>query len=117
MEAQGMESDLTQTTQPSADDRRQALLAECQALERRWVELHDEALRLGQEWQRLVSVLSGQAEAMRNGQPPSWADGAVMFYDLDKHAARTSSVAREALQACHQYARALQRAMDAMAEE
>jgi ribonuclease HI len=103
-------------TQPRTDDRPQALMAECQALERRWAAVHEEALHLDQEWQRLVSMLTSRVEAQRNGQPPSWMDGALMFSDLDKHAARTSSLAHEALQICHHFALALQGALDAMAE-
>ena len=105
-----------QGTQPSTDDRRQALMAKCQALEQRWAVVHDEALHLDQEWQRLLSMLTSRVEAQRSGQPPSWTDGALMFYDLDKHAARTSSLAHEALQTCQQYTLALQRVLDAMAE-
>ena len=95
---------------------RQALMAECRALEQRWAVVHEEALHLDQEWQRLLSMLSSRVEAQRSGQPPSWADGALMFYDLDKHTARTASLAHEALQTCHQYTLALQRALDTMAE-
>ena len=105
-----------QGPEPSADDRRQALMAECRALEQRWAVVHEEALHLDQEWQRLLSMLSSRVEAQRSGQPPSWADGALMFYDLDKHTARTASLAHEALQTCHQYTLALQRALDTMAE-
>jgi hypothetical protein len=101
--------------QVSTDDRRQALTAECQALERRWAELHEDALQLDQEWQHLLSIMTSRVEARRNGESPSWADGALAFYDLEKHAARTSGLAQEALQTCHQYALALQRALDAMA--
>ena len=104
-----------QGSQVSTDDRRQALTAECQALERRWAELHEDALQLDQEWQHLLSVMTSRVEARRNGESPSWADGALAFYDLEKHAARTSSLAQEALQTCQQYALALQRALDAMA--
>ena len=105
-----------QGPEPSADDRRQALMAECRALEQRWAVVHEEALHLDQEWQRLLSMLSSRVEAQRSGQPPSWADGALMFYDLDKHTARTASLAHEALQTCRQYTLALQRALDTMAE-
>jgi ribonuclease HI len=105
-----------QGPEPSKDDRRQALMVECQALEQRWAVVHEAALHLDQEWQRLLSILTSRVEAQRSGQPPSWTDGALMFYDLDKHAARTSSLAREALQTCRQYTLALQRALDAMAE-
>jgi hypothetical protein len=95
---------------------RQALMAECRALEQRWAMVHEEALHLDQEWQRLLSMLLSRVEAQRSGQPPSWTDGALMFYDLDKHTARTSSLALEALQMCRQYTLALQRALDTMAE-
>jgi hypothetical protein len=102
--------------EPSTDERRQALMAECRALEQQWAMVHEEALHLDQEWQRLLSMFISRVEAQRSGQPPSWTDGALMFYDLDKHAARTSSLAHEALQTCHQYTLALQRVLDAMAE-
>jgi hypothetical protein len=105
-----------QGTRPSADDRRQALMVECQALEQRWAVVHDAVLHLDQEWQRLLSMLTSCVEAQRSGQPLNWTDGAAVFYDLDKHAARTSHVAQEALQTCHQYALALQRALDALTE-
>jgi predicted transcriptional regulator len=95
---------------------RQALMAECRALEQRWAVVHEEALHLDQEWQRLLSMFISRVEAQRSGQPPSWTDGALMFYDLDKHTARTSSLAHEALQMCRQYTLALQRALDTMAE-
>jgi hypothetical protein len=78
--------------------------------------VHEEALHLDQEWQRLLRMLVSRVEAQRSGQPPSWTDGALMFYDLDKHAARTSSLAHEALQMCRQYTLALQRALDTMVE-
>jgi hypothetical protein len=91
-------------------------MAECRALEQRWAVVHEEALHLDQEWQRLLSMLSRRVEAQRSGQPPSWTDGAQLFYDLDEHAARTSSLAHEALRTCRQYTLALQRALDAMAE-
>jgi hypothetical protein len=94
------------------NDRRQAPIAECHALERRWAELHEEALHLDQEWQHLLSIIS-RVESKRNGQALNWTDGAAAFYDLDKHAARTAHLAQEALQTCHWYALALQRALDA----
>jgi ribonuclease HI len=102
--------------EPSTDERRQALMAECRALEEQWAVMHEEALHLDQEWQRLLSMFISRAEAQRSGQPPSWTDGALMFYDLDKHAAHTSGLALEALQMCRQYTLALQRALDAMVE-
>jgi ribonuclease HI len=105
-----------QETQAGVDDRRQALIAESRALERRWVELHEEVLHLDQEWQQLLSALNSHMEAQWNGQTLSWADGALMFYGLDNHAARTSSLAHEALQTCHRYALTLQRVLDATAE-
>jgi len=105
-----------QDTQLSTNNRQRALIAECQAFERRWAELHEEALRLDQAWQLLLSTLSSRVDAKRNGQPPSWADGALLFFDLDKHAERTSSLALEALQTCHRYAQALQQAMDGLAD-
>ena len=40
----------------------------------------------------------------------------TLFFDLDKHAERTSSLALEALQTCHRYAQALQQAMDGLAD-
>ena len=95
---------------------RQALMAECRALEQRWAMVHEEALHLDQEWQRLLSMLISRVEAQRSGQPPSWTDGALMFYDLNKHTARTSSLAQEALQMCRQYTLALQRALDTLAD-
>ena len=82
-------------------------MAECQALEQRWAELHEEALYLDQNWQRLLSAITSRVEAMRNGQPLSWPDGAMMFHDLDEHAACTSSLAHEALQTCQQYGSSL----------
>ena len=102
--------------EPSTDERRQALMAECWALEQPWAVMHEEALHLDQEWQRLLSMLISRVEAQRSGQPPSWTDGALMFYDLNKHTARTSSLAQEALQMCRQYTLALQRALDTLAD-
>ena len=106
MREQEMESDLVvrQATQVSPNDRRQAPIAECHALEQRWAELHEEALYLDQNWQRLLSTIISRVEATRNGQPLSWADGAMMFHDLDKHAACMSSLAHEARQICQQCA-------------
>jgi hypothetical protein len=98
------------------NDRRQAPIAECHALERRWAELHEEALQLNQEWQQLLSIISSRVESKRNGQSLNWTDGAAAFYDLDRHAARTSHLAQEAVQTCHQYALALQRVLAAMTE-
>jgi len=98
------------------NDRRQAPIAECHALERRWAELHEEVLQLNQEWQQLLSIIISRVETRRNGQSLNWTDGAAAFYDLDRHAARTSHLAHEAVQTCHQYALALQRALDAMTE-
>jgi ribonuclease HI len=100
----------------STDERRQALMAECRALEQKWAMVHEEALHLDHEWQRLLSMFISRVEAQRSGQPPSWTDGALMFYDLNKHAARTSSLAHEAFQTCRQYTLALQGALDAMVE-
>jgi surface antigen len=100
----------------STDERRQALMAECRALEQQWAMMHEEALHLDQEWQRLLSMFISRVEAQRSGQPPSWTDGALIFYDLDKHTTRTSSLAHEALQTCRQYTLALQRALDTMAD-
>ncbi|HKC72982.1 MAG TPA: hypothetical protein VKF37_02125 [Chloroflexota bacterium] len=113
-----IESDLVvrQATQVSPNDRRQAPIAECHALERRWAELHEEVLQLNQEWQQLLSIIISRVETRRNGQSLNWTDGAAAFYDLDRHAARTSHLAHEAVQTCHQYALALQRALDAMTE-
>jgi hypothetical protein len=98
------------------NDRRQAAIAECHTLEQRWAELHEEALQLNQEWQHLLSIISSRVETKRNGQSLNWTDGAAAFYDLDRHAARTSHLAHEAVQTCHQYALALQRALKAMTE-
>ena len=98
------------------NDRRQAPIAECHALERRWAELHEEALQLNQEWQHLLSIISSRVETKRNGQSLNWTDGAAAFYDLDQHAARASHLAQEAVQTCHEYALALQHALDAMTE-
>jgi hypothetical protein len=86
------------------------------ALERRWVELHEEALQLNQEWQQLLSTIRSRVETKRNGQSLSWTDGAAAFYDLHRHAARTSHLAQEAVQTCHQYALALRRVLDAMTD-
>ena len=80
------------------NDRRQVAIAEWHALERRWAELHEEALQLNQEWQQLLSIISSRVETKRNGQVLNWTDGAAAFYDLDKHAARTSYLAQEAVQ-------------------
>jgi hypothetical protein len=98
------------------NDRRQAAIAECHALEQRWAELHEDVLQLNQEWQHLLSIISSRVETRRNGQSLNWTDGAAAFYDLDRHAARTSHLAHEAVQTCHQYALALQRALDVMTE-
>jgi hypothetical protein len=103
-----------QANQVRTNDRRQAPLAECHALERRWAELHEEALHLDQEWQHLLSIIS-RVESKPNGQSLNWTEGAAVFCDLDKHAARTAHLAQEALQTCHWYALALQRALDACA--
>ena len=117
-----------QGTQRSMDDRwhvqmaecqaleRQWAMAECQALERRWAVVHKEALHLDQEWQYLLRMITNHAEAQSNGQSPGWTDGALLFYQLDKHAAHTSSLVHEAQQMCHQYGLALQHALEAMAE-
>jgi hypothetical protein len=61
-------------------------------------------------------MITTSVEAQRDGQSPSWTDGALMFYHLGKHAARTSSLVHEAQQTGHHYALALQRALDAMVE-
>jgi hypothetical protein len=97
-------------------DRRQAPIAECHVLERRWAEVHEEALQLDQEWQQLLSIIISRVEARQSGQALDWTGGAAAFYDLDKHAARTSHLAQEAVHTCHQYALLLQRALDAMTE-
>ena len=96
------------------DSRRRAVLAECQALEHRWAEVHEEVLRLDQEWQHLVSTVSSGDAAAQNGRPPHWADGALLFHDLEQQAARTSRLAGEALQRCKQYAAALHQAMEGL---
>ena len=93
----------------SLEDRRLALMAECHTLEQRWAELHDEVLRLDQEWQRLMEALTSRAEARTNVEPPGWADGAAAFFDLGQYAEHLSSVAAEALQTCDHFAKALQR--------
>jgi hypothetical protein len=84
-------------------------MAECHALEQRWADLHDEVLRLDQEWQRLMEALTSRVEARRIPGPPGWADGAATFVDLGLHAQHLSSVATEALQTCDRFAKALQR--------
>ena len=38
--------------------------------------------------------------------PPDWAAGALLFHDLEQHAARTSRLAVEAPQRCKRYAAA-----------
>ena len=93
----------------SIEDQRLALMAECHALEQRWAELHDEVVRLDEEWQRLMHVLTSRVEARRKSGPPGWADGAATFFDLGEHAQHLSSVAAEALQTCDRFAKALQR--------
>ena len=98
------------------NDRRQGPIAECHALEQRWAELHEEALQLNQAWQQLLRIISSRVESKRNGQALNWSDGAAAFYDLDRHAVRTSYLAQEAVQTCHQYALALRRVLDAMTE-
>ena len=98
------------------NDRRQAAIAECHALEGRWAELHEEALQLNQEWQHLLSIISSRVQTKRNGEALNWSDGVAAFYDLDRHAVRTSYLAQEAVQTCHQYALALQRVLDALTE-
>jgi hypothetical protein len=117
MREQEMDSDrvLGQATPLRTNDRRQVPIAESHALERRWADLHDEALHLDEEWQHLLSIISSRVESTRNGQALNWTDGAAVFCDLDKHAARTAHLAQEAVQTCHQYALALQRALDACA--
>src|SRR5881227_2342006 len=108
-----IESDLVvrPASQVSPNDRRQAPIAECHALEQRWAELHEEALELNQEWQHLLSIIRSRVETTRNGQALNWSDGAAAFYDLDRHAARTSHLAQEAVQTCHEYALALRRVL------
>jgi hypothetical protein len=98
------------------NDLRQAAIAECHALERRWVDLHEEALGLNQEWQQLLSIIRSRVETTRTGQALTWTDGAAAFYDLDRHAARTSHLAQEAVQTCHEYTLALLRTLDALTE-
>jgi hypothetical protein len=98
------------------NDRRQAPIAECHALERRWAELHEEALQLNQEWQQLLRIIRSRVETTRNGQALDWTDGAAAFYDLDRHAARIAHLAHDAVQTCHEYALALQRTLAAMTE-
>jgi hypothetical protein len=98
------------------NDRRQAPIAECHALERRWAELHEEGVQLNQEWQHLLSIFIRRVEARRDGQSLNWTDGAAAFYDLDRYAARASHLAQEAVQTCHEYALALQRALEALRE-
>jgi ribonuclease HI len=93
----------------SIEDQRLALMAECHALEQRWAELHDEVVRLDEEWQRLMEALASRVEARRKLGPPGWADGASTFFDLGQHAQQLSSVATEALQTCDRFAKALQR--------
>jgi hypothetical protein len=93
----------------SIEDQRLALMAECHALEQRWAELHDEVVRLDEEWQRLMAALASRADARRRSEPPGWADGAATFFDLGQHAQQLSSVATEALQTCDRFAKALQR--------
>ena len=93
----------------SIEDQRLALMAECHALEQRWAELHDEVVRLDEEWQRLMEVVTSRAEARRKAGSPGWADGAATFFDLGQHAQHLSSVATEALQTCDRFAKALQR--------
>src|SRR5205085_1368017 len=82
-----IESDL------ETNDRRQAAIADCHALEQRWAELHEEALELNQEWQQLLSIIRSRVETTRSGQALNWTDGAAAFYDLGRHAARTSHLA------------------------
>jgi hypothetical protein len=98
------------------NDQQQAPIAECHALERRWAELHEEALQLNQEWQQLLRIIRSRVETTRNGQALDWTDGAAAFYDLDRHAARISHLAHDAVQTCHDYALALQRTLAAMTE-
>jgi hypothetical protein len=117
-----------QGTQRSMDDKwhaqlaegqaleRQWAMGECQELERRWAVVHNEALHLDQEWQHLLKIITNHVEAQSHGQSPGWTDGALLFYQLDKHAAHTSSLVHEAQQMCQQYGLALQRALEAMAE-
>jgi pyruvate-formate lyase len=105
-----IESDL------ETNDRRQAAIAECHALEQRWAELHEEALELNQEWQQLLSMIRSRVETKRSEQALNWTDGAAAFYDLDRHAARTAHLAQEAVQTCHEYTLALQRTLDALTE-
>jgi regulator of sirC expression with transglutaminase-like and TPR domain len=95
---------------------RQWAMAECQELERRWAVVHKVALHLDQEWQHLLRMITNRMEAQSNGQSPGWTDGALLFYQLDKHAAHTSNLVHEAQQMCHQYALAHQRALETMAE-
>ena len=93
----------------SIEDQRLALMAECHALEQRWAELHDEVVRLDEEWQRLMEALTSRADARRKLGPPGWVDGAATFFELGQHAQQLSGVATEALQTCDRFAKALQR--------
>jgi hypothetical protein len=92
------------------EDQRLALAAECHTLEQRWDTLHDEVLRLDQEWRRLMDGFSSM-EARRNGGPPDWTNGVATYFELRTHAAQTSTLATEALQTCERFARALQRTL------
>jgi ribonuclease HI len=98
----------------SIEDRRLAFMAECHALEQRWADLHDEVLRLDQEWQRLMDALTSRVEARRRSEPPGWAEGAATFFDLGQHAHQLTSVATEALQTCDRFAKALQRTSEGL---
>lgn len=102
---------------PSPDDRRRALVAECGGLERRWVELHQEALRLDQEWQCLLRSINSDGKTETNRQALDWSDRALIGFDLNEHAMHVSTLAREALRTCEQYGKALQGVMDTMRDE
>jgi hypothetical protein len=97
-----------------SEDRRLALIAECHALEQHWADLHDEVVRLDQEWQRLMEALTSRAEARRTLGPLGWADGAATFFELDQHAQRLAGVATEALQTCDRFAKALLRTSEGL---
>lgn len=95
----------------SREEQRRALLDECNALEQRWVAVCEQVADLDAEWQRLLEPLRSEREAPQEAHSLDWVSGAVLFHDLDQHAARLSGLTAEALQACNQYAGALQRAM------
>ncbi|GAC1400613.1 MAG: hypothetical protein NVSMB65_18370 [Chloroflexota bacterium] len=101
-----------QELRPAKEPDAPGVLAECQALERRWLALHEDFLRLTPDWQHFLGAVSRGGPAPARGQPLSWTEGALLFGELRTHAARLTAIAEEAVRTCGDYATALQRAVE-----